>query len=50
MEFEIWDRYTNPKFVGQGAYGCVIFCHDNVLNCEVAVKKVVDIHYFELSP
>ena len=43
VEFEVWDRYENPKFVGQGAYGCVIFCHDKVLKQEVAIKKVIDI-------
>lgn len=43
VEFEVWDRYENPKFVGQGAYGCVIFCHDKILKQEVAIKKVIDI-------
>jgi serine/threonine protein kinase len=43
VEFEVWDRYEQPKFVGQGAYGCVIQAYDKVSKQPVAVKKVIDI-------
>jgi len=43
VEFEVWDRYEQPKFVGQGAYGCVIFAYDNFAKQHVAIKKVIDI-------
>eukprot|EP00658_Telonema_sp_P-2_P029835 TRINITY_DN22631_c0_g1_i3.p1 TRINITY_DN22631_c0_g1~~TRINITY_DN22631_c0_g1_i3.p1 ORF type:complete len:519 (+),score=125.51 TRINITY_DN22631_c0_g1_i3:208-1764(+) len=28
VAFEVWNRYTDPKFIGQGAYGCVISAAD----------------------
>lgn len=43
VEFEVWDRYTSPKFIGQGAYGCVISAKDSVTGKDVAIKKIIDI-------
>jgi len=43
VEFEIWDRYIKPKFIGQGAYGCVIAATDSVTGTQVAIKKIIDI-------
>merc|ERR1712096_11643 len=43
VEFEVWDRYTKPKFIGQGAYGCVISALDSETNTQVAIKKIIDI-------
>merc|ERR1719305_1367932 len=43
VEFEVWDRYVQPKFIGQGAYGCVISATDSKTNQPVALKKVIDI-------
>lgn len=43
VEFEVWDRYTEPKFIGQGAYGCVISAKDAVTSNRVAIKKIIDI-------
>jgi len=43
VEFEVWDRYTKPKFIGQGAYGCVISALDTETNQQVAIKKIIDI-------
>ena len=51
-------RYTKPKFIGQGAYGCVIAATDTVTKqqaqnavqlrlviviMQVAIKKIIDI-------
>eukprot|EP00656_Telonema_subtile_P052483 TRINITY_DN7334_c0_g1_i1.p1 TRINITY_DN7334_c0_g1~~TRINITY_DN7334_c0_g1_i1.p1 ORF type:complete len:514 (-),score=75.26 TRINITY_DN7334_c0_g1_i1:304-1845(-) len=53
VDFEVWARYSDPKFIGQGAYGCVIAAND--LQCnpavvadnpdagKVAIKKIIDI-------
>jgi len=43
VEFEVWDRYVKPKFIGQGAYGCVIAATDKETGQPVALKKVIDI-------
>jgi len=43
VEFEVYERYVQPKFVGQGAYGCVIQAYDNVTKQHIAIKKVIDI-------
>jgi len=44
VEFEVWDRYVKPKFIGQGAYGCVISAEDTLNNnSQVAIKKIIDI-------
>lgn len=43
VEFEVWERYVQPKFIGQGAYGCVIAAQDNLRKQPVAIKKVIDI-------
>jgi len=43
VEFEVWDRYEQPKFIGQGAYGCVISARDKTTQQPVALKKVIDI-------
>ena len=43
VPFEVWNRYTDPKFIGQGAYGAVISATDLQLPGQVAIKKILDI-------
>jgi len=40
VEFQVYDRYTDLKFVGKGAYGCVCSAHDSEINTTVAIKRV----------
>jgi len=40
VNFRVHDRYSNPVFLGKGAYGCVISADDSVDNEKVAVKKI----------
>jgi len=52
VPFQIWNRYTEPEFIGQGAYGCVIKARDSEIDTagntsasagRVAIKKIIDI-------
>jgi len=53
VPFQIWNRYTEPEFIGQGAYGCVIRARDTQMAVnpndnsaeagKVAIKKIIDI-------
>jgi mitogen-activated protein kinase 1/3 len=53
VPFQIWNRYTEPEFIGQGAYGCVIRARDTQADIaagdtsaeagKVAIKKIIDI-------
>jgi mitogen-activated protein kinase 1/3 len=38
--FEVGPRYTNLKYIGEGAYGMVVSAFDNQLNTRVAIKKI----------
>lgn len=40
VEFEVHDRYSEPVFLGKGAYGCVISADDSVIHDKVAIKKI----------
>ena len=38
--FEVGPRYTNLKYIGEGAYGMVVSAFDNQANSRVAIKKI----------
>ena len=38
--FEVGPRYTDLKYIGEGAYGMVVSGHDNRTNQRVAIKKL----------
>uniref|UniRef100_A0A7S1TCU8 mitogen-activated protein kinase n=1 Tax=Compsopogon caeruleus TaxID=31354 RepID=A0A7S1TCU8_9RHOD len=40
LRFEVPDRYTLIKPIGQGAYGIVCSAHDNETGNKVAIKKI----------
>ncbi|KAN0062616.1 hypothetical protein ACQY0O_005149 [Thecaphora frezii] len=40
VPFHVKKRYTFLRELGIGAYGCVALCRDQVLDCNVAIKKV----------
>jgi len=41
--FEVDSRYTNPLFIGCGAYGCVCVAEDKKAGGTVAIKKIFNI-------
>ncbi|PWZ00365.1 Pkinase-domain-containing protein [Testicularia cyperi] len=43
VPFHVKKRYTFVRELGIGAYGCVALCRDEVLDCNVAIKKVTRI-------
>lgn len=43
VPFHVKQRYTFVRELGIGAYGCVALCRDEVLECNVAIKKVTRI-------
>lgn len=43
VPFHVKQRYTFVRELGIGAYGCVALCRDEVLDCNVAIKKVTRI-------
>ncbi|CDW98779.1 hypothetical protein [Sporisorium scitamineum] len=43
VPFHVKQRYTFVRELGIGAYGCVALCRDQVLECNVAIKKVTRI-------
>lgn len=43
VPFHVKQRYTFVRELGIGAYGCVALCHDDVLGCNIAIKKVTRI-------
>ncbi|SOV09854.1 related to MAP kinase [Ustilago sp. UG-2017a] len=43
VPFHVKQRYTFLRELGIGAYGCVALCRDEVLECNVAIKKVARI-------
>jgi mitogen-activated protein kinase 1/3 len=38
--FEVDSRYTDLKYVGEGAYGMVVSAYDNQTSQRVAIKKI----------
>jgi hypothetical protein len=42
-DFHVYKRYTEPQFLGEGAYGCVWASEDIVTNKKVAIKKVLNL-------
>ncbi|CAF1092823.1 unnamed protein product [Adineta steineri] len=40
QRFEVGPRYTDLKFIGEGAYGMVASAYDHVNNQRVAIKKI----------
>ncbi|KAI3486724.1 hypothetical protein L1887_49674 [Cichorium endivia] len=40
VPFHVKQRYTFVRELGIGAYGCVALCRDEVLDCNVAIKKI----------
>ncbi|TKY86870.1 hypothetical protein EX895_004158 [Sporisorium graminicola] len=43
VPFHVKQRYAFVRELGIGAYGCVALCRDEVLECNVAIKKVTRI-------
>ncbi|KAL9938415.1 hypothetical protein V8E36_003038 [Tilletia maclaganii] len=43
VPFHVHKRYRFVRELGIGAYGCVALCRDEVLDCNVAIKKVTRI-------
>eukprot|EP00658_Telonema_sp_P-2_P033835 TRINITY_DN24756_c0_g1_i1.p1 TRINITY_DN24756_c0_g1~~TRINITY_DN24756_c0_g1_i1.p1 ORF type:complete len:514 (-),score=124.79 TRINITY_DN24756_c0_g1_i1:360-1901(-) len=40
VQFHLHDRYSDPEFLGRGAYGCVISARDCLHDQMVAIKKI----------
>lgn len=38
--FEVGTRYTDLKYIGEGAYGMVVSAHDNQTSQRIAIKKI----------
>jgi mitogen-activated protein kinase 1/3 len=38
--FEVDSRYTDLKYIGEGAYGMVVSAYDNQTSQQVAIKKI----------
>lgn len=38
--FEVGPRYSNLKYIGEGAYGMVVSAYDNKTDTRVAIKKI----------
>ncbi|CAF1089601.1 unnamed protein product [Rotaria sordida] len=38
--FDVGPRYTNLKYIGEGAYGMVVSAHDNETSQRIAIKKL----------
>ncbi|CAD6884305.1 unnamed protein product [Tilletia laevis] len=43
VPFHVHRRYRFVRELGIGAYGCVALCRDEILDCNVAIKKVTRI-------
>lgn len=41
--FEVDERYTNLKLIGQGSYGTVCSAYDTKMNFPVAIKKIPNV-------